>query len=345
MNILYVTTVSSTMSFFTQHVKMLLEQGHKVDFACSVTSSILSQFLDSGCRVFDLALSRSPLDRANFSGYKKLRSLLNSGKYDVVHVHTPVAAALTRMASINLSNVKVIYTAHGFHFYSGAPWLNWVLYYPIEKWLAKYTDVLITINKEDYERACKHFRPGRVEYVPGVGLDVKHYSQLNVDYKRKRKELGLSESEIVLVSTGELNRNKNHETVIRALQTLKNRDVKYLICGDGPLRGELQSLVRNLGLENQVMLLGFRSDIKEINYIADIFLLPSFREGLSVALMEAMASGLPVICSNIRGNRDLIKDGVGGYLVDPKDVKGFSKLIQKLIDDVHLREAMKEEKL
>jgi len=340
MHILYVTTVSSTMGFFTQHVKMLLQQGHTVDFACNVTKPIDPEFIMRGCRVHDLSLSRSPFTKANCRGYKQLKKTIQEGQYDVIHTHTPIASALVRVACRRNKDIKVIYTAHGFHFYKGASWLNWLFYYPVEKWLSRYTDVLITINKEDYERAKRSFKAGRIEYVPGVGVDVEKYGSVVVDRKAKRKELGLAEDDFVLVSTGELNDNKNHKTVIQAVHRLNNPSVKYLICGQGPLKNELLSLVQELGLEHQVMLLGYRTDIIEINHIADVFVFPSFREGLSVALMEAMACGLPVVCSDIRGNRDLIEDGKGGFLVEPKDVAGFAQSIKSLSENSALSKRM-----
>jgi len=340
MHILYVTTVSSTMGFFTQHVKMLLQQGHTVDFACNVTKPIDPEFIMRGCRVHDLSLSRSPFTKANCRGYKQLKKTIQEGQYDVIHTHTPIASALVRVACRRNKDIKVIYTAHGFHFYKGASWLNWLFYYPVEKWLSRYTDVLITINKEDYERAKRSFKAGRIEYVPGVGVDVEKYGSVVVDRKAKRKELGLAEDDFVLVSTGELNDNKNHKTVIQAVHRLNNLSVKYLICGQGPLKNELLNLVQELGLEHQVMLLGYRTDIIEINHIADVFVFPSFREGLSVALMEAMACGLPVVCSDIRGNRDLIEDGKGGFLVEPKNILGFTQSMEVLFKDISLREGM-----
>lgn len=340
MRILYVTTVSSTMGFFTQHVKMLLQQGHTVDFACNVTKPIDPEFIMRGCRVHDLSLSRSPFTKANCRGYKQLKKTIQEGQYDVIHTHTPIASALVRVACRRNKDIKVIYTAHGFHFYKGASWLNWLFYYPVEKWLSRYTDVLITINKEDYERAKRSFKAGRIEYVPGVGVDVEKYGSVVVDRKAKRKELGLAEDDFVLVSTGELNDNKNHKTVIQAVHRLNNPSVKYLICGEGPLKNELLNLVQELGLEHQVMLLGYRTDIIEINHIADVFVFPSFREGLSVALMEAMACGLPVVCSDIRGNRDLIEDGKGGFLVEPKDVAGFAQSIKSLSENSALSKRM-----
>ena len=329
MKILYVTTVSGTINaFLIPHIHMLLDQGYSVDIACNVQREIDISLINRDCKVFDIELQRSPLKKENYLAYKKLKSIVQN--YDIVHTHTPVASTILRLACKNYKKIKVFYTAHGFHFYTGAPIANWLIYYPIEKWLSRYTDVLITINKEDYQRAKKLFKAGRVEYIPGVGLDTRKFANVTIDRFAKRKELGLSEDAFVLLSVGELNKNKNHEIVIKALARLNNSKIYYVICGAGPLHNHLNELSNKLGVGNQVKLLGFRSDIAEIYKAADLFVFPSLREGLPVSLMEAMASGLSVVCSNIRENRDLVKDGVGGYFVKPKDVDKFAQYIKDL---------------
>ncbi|WP_218143814.1 glycosyltransferase [Planococcus faecalis] len=153
------------------------------------------------------------------------------------------------------------------------------------------------------------------------------------------KELNLPREAFVLLSIGELNKNKNHETVIKALAQIKNPNIYYLICGAGPLESHLNNLITNLNLKSQIKLLGFKQEIADFYNLADVFIFPSYREGLSVALMEAMSSRLPVICSNIRGNVDLIDNDKGGYLVEPEDVQGFSNAIKNLYQSVELREA------
>jgi len=331
LKVLYATTVSGTIgAFLVPHINMLLDSGYQVDIACNVESPINSQLLERGCRIFNIEFQRSPLEKRNFLAYKKLKKLIKSEGYDIVHTHTPIASACVRLACRNLAEVKVIYTAHGFHFFKGASFKNWLIYYPIERYLAKYTDVLITINKEDYERAKKSFEVRRVEYVPGVGLDTKKFSAVVVDKIHKREELGVPKDAVVILSVGELNKNKNHEVIIRAVAKLNNSDIYYVICGRGPLENRLKELSKELGLENHVKLLGDRRDIAEICKVVDIFAFPSFREGLSLALMEAMASGLPVVCSNIRGNTDLIENGKGGYLISPNDIDGYSRAIEEI---------------
>ena len=176
MKILYVTTISNTMGFFTSHINMLLDKGHTVDMACNLVKPINSQLIERGCKIYQMDFSRTPLNRTNYKAYKDLKKLILEEKYDLVHTHTPVASAITRLVCKNIKGTKVFYTAHGFHFHKGAPIKNWLIYYPLEKWLAKYTDTLITINKEDYERAKSKFKAKRVEYIPGVGLDIDKFN-------------------------------------------------------------------------------------------------------------------------------------------------------------------------
>lgn len=341
MKILYVTTVSSTVNtFLIPHIKMLIEQGHQVDVAFNIDHEIKPDIQEMGCKVHVIPIQRSPLRKENYRAYKILKKAIINEKYEIVHTHTPVAAAIVRLVCKNLKNVKVFYTAHGFHFFKGAPIKNWLIYYPIEKWLSRYTDVIITINNEDYQRAKKSFKARRVEYIPGVGLDTKKFTNVIIDKSAKRKELGLPEDAFVVLSVGELNRNKNHEIVIKALAKLNNFKIYYVICGQGPLEHYLIEVANKVGLDNRVKLLGFRSDIAEICKAADIFAFPSSREGLPVSLMEAMAAGLPVVCSNTRGNTDLIEDGKGGYLVEPDDVEGFAYSIKEIANSALLREKM-----
>ncbi|WP_010200276.1 glycosyltransferase family 4 protein [Bacillus sp. m3-13] len=285
-------------------------------------------------KYIDLPFLRSPFKIKNIMLYKKLKELINQNEYDIIHCHTPMGGVLTRLAAIEArkKGTKIIYTAHGFHFFDGAPLINWLFYYPVERFLAKDTDVLITINKEDYNRAKNSFRARKVEFTPGVGIDTSNFSSVLVDKKAKRKELGLPDDAFVILSVGEINKNKNHETIIRAIKELNHPQIYYIICGQGPLESHLKNLIVNLGVEGKVQLLGFRKDIAEICKSSDAFAFPSLREGLGLAAIEAMASGLPIITSNVHGIVDYSVDSKTGYTCNPKDVKGFARAIEKLID-------------
>ena len=259
-----------------------------------------------------------------------------------MHCHSPIGGAIARVAAKGQrkKGTKIIYTAHGFHFYKGAPLKNWLLFYPIEKYCSKFTDVLMTINKEDFAFASKKMKAKKVEYIPGVGVDVSKFKQGAESLKikdTKRSELNLDNSDVVLLSVGELNKNKNHTVIIDAIAKLNNPKIKYLIVGKGALKGELKEKIANLNLQNQVFLLGYRTDVPSLYKCADLFVFPSYREGLSVSVMEAMGSGLACVVSKIRGNTDLIDDRKGGILCLPSEVNAFELAIKELIENEELR--------
>ncbi len=251
--------------------------------------------------------------------------LIKQYGFQLVHCHTPTAGAIARVACYK-NHVRVIYTAHGFHFYTGAPKKNWMIFYPEEKVLSYVTDVLITINREDYRRAKKRLKAGKILYIPGVGVDTEKYKKGNGDPEDKRKELNLSGNDIMLLSVGELSARKNHEIVIRALGKINNLRLHYFIAGTGELKEAYTNLVKELNLDKNIHFLGYRTDISELCHAADLYIFPSVQEGLPVALMEAIASRTPVICSDIRGNVDLIRDR--RYLFDPKCVDSVAQCIE-----------------
>lgn len=266
---------------------------------------------------YDIPFERNPLKIGNISCYRKVKKLIEKEQYDIVYCHTPVGGAIARLAAKDMrkNGTQVIYMAHGFHFYTGAPIINWLVYYPVEKWLSRYTDILITINKEDYQRGLK-FKAKRIEYVPGVGIDLTKF-YFNEDIrKQKRAELSLTNDDFAMLSVGELTKRKNHLIVLEAMHKINNVNLHYYICGSGPLKEEIESLAKQYHLEKNVHLLGFRKDIYDICNACDLFIFPSLQEGLPVALMEAMACRMPVVCTKIRGNSDLIVENKGGFLTE-----------------------------
>lgn len=334
------TVIIHIKSFHLPYIKWLKEQGYEVHVAAK------NDFISEPCiipncdKYYDIKFARFPFSKTNIKAYKQLKKLIQENNYDIIHCHTPVAGVLTRLAARKNKNTTVIYTAHGFHFFKGAPLLNWLIYYPVEGFCARYTDKLITINKEDYERA-KRFKlrkNGKVYYVPGVGIDLDKIENIKVDIKKKKAELGIQENTPVLLSVGELIKRKNHETVLKALRQIKDKNFVYLICGRGVLMEHLQNLTKQLGLESKVKFLGFRKDIAEICKAADLFIFPSYQEGLPVAQMEAMATGLPVIASNVRGNRDLIAKE---NLFEPDDVAALTNLIKNQLKAIENKELKK----
>ena len=295
-----------------------------------------------GIKLVNIDLNRSPYSSQNIKAYKQLVQFINENKIDYIHCNTPVGGILGRLAGEKCHVKKVIYQAHGFHFYKGAPKKNWLIYYPIEKWLAKKTDAIITINKEDYECA-KRFtlrNKGKVYYVPGVGINLSNFeNNQNFRYK-KRTEMSINDSTFVILSVGELNKNKNNEVIIKALSEIHEKNILYLMCGVGDKKKVLENQIANLGLNDRIKFLGYRTDVKDLMCASDLFVMPSLREGLSRSLMEAMACSLPCVVSKIRGNSDLIQDDRGGYLVSAKDTEGFTKAINNIINNPNLRVKM-----
>lgn len=336
------TVKSHILVFHIPFLKWFKENGYEVHVAASDDFAEGEEKYIPYCdKYYDVSFSRSVLSADNIKATKQTKKILDDNYYELIHCHTPVAAAITRICAMKArkQGTKVIYTAHGFHFYEGAPILNWILFYPIERLLANVTDVLITMNNEDYTRAQK-FNSKIVEYVPGVGVDLNKYSNTSFNKHELRKMYEINPKDTVLINVGELTKNKNQETLIKAISKLDNKDIKLLICGIGDEDQRLQNLIDELGLNQQVKLLGYRTDVNQLLNLSDIYLFPSYREGLSLSLMEAMVSGLPVICSNIRGNVDLIDEGKGGYILDPGNVEGFSHTIEKLVVNQEQAETM-----
>lgn len=302
-----------------------------------------------GVKLLHIDLARSPFNfRQNYIAYKQLVNIIKEYEIDYIHCNTPTGGILGRLAGKKCKVKKIIYQAHGFHFYKGAPKKNWLLYYPIEKWLARYTDALITINQEDYELAKAKFKlhkNGKVYYVPGVGIDISQYSSIEKPRDEKRFELNLGENDVALISMGDLIKRKNYDIAIRAIAKVKNPVLHYFICGKGPEEENLKTLAKNLGVSEQVHFLGFRSDIKELLKAADIFLFTTKQEGLSRSMMEAMASGLPCVASKIRGNTDLLEGTEGGFLCETTDASAYAEKLKILAKDKALREKMGENNL
>lgn len=351
---LIATSVASMIDQFNMpNIRLLSDLGYGVTVAAnfsecgSITKAraedLVKRLEEMGVAVVNIPIPRKVSALGGIlRSYRKIRKLSRENKYDIVHCHSPIGGAITRLAvrkERKNGHTKTVYTAHGFHFYNGAPKKNWMLYYPVEKLCARFTDVLLTINSEDYAFAKEKLHAGRVEYIPGVGIDNESFYRLKNQRDEKKAYFGIPNDAPVILSVGELNQNKNHETLVRAIAALENDDAHCVIAGKGELFDKLVYLSRALGIEDRVHLLGYREDVREIYGIADVFVHPSYREGLPVSVIEAMASGLPVVASNIRGNVDLI-DRDGGVLLQPKDVEGFAEAIDKLIVSYKTRREM-----
>lgn len=342
---LVVATIAEFItSFEIQDICILQEKGYEVHCAANfdTISTEKRKILEEKKVVcHDIPFSRKPFRANNIEAFKQLKRSIKENGFDLVHCHTPVGGALTRIACLSLRKKErpfIIYTAHGFHFYKGASLKGWCLYYPVEWLLSWCTDILITINDEDYQLATKKLHAQKSVYVPGIGIDLQKFSSEGTNSNTVREALGVKPDEVMAISVGELCERKNQLQAVRAIHALQNDLVKYFIIGEGALRGQLMEEISALSMKDNIVLLGYRSDIPELCTAADLFLFPSLQEGLPVALMEAIACKVPVVCSNIRGNRDVVAEKKSLY--DVKSTNELTKLLAVMIAGG--REALRE---
>lgn len=348
--VLFVATVVKThiMVFHLPYLKWLKDCGYEVHVSARNDYEIKSDCKIPYCdKYYDFPFERSPINLNNIRTYAKLKKIIDENEYDLVHCHTPMGGVITRFATrkARKKNTKVIYTAHGFHFYKGAPLKNWLIYYPVEKFLANFTDVLITINNEDYQHAVNNnFKSKRIEYINGVGIDLDSYKKRkNV----KKEELGYTKKDFIITYVAELSHRKNQIFLFEAIQLLRNEipDLKVLLIGTGPLESFYKNKVKELGIKKYVHFLGYRNDVPEILSMSDLAVSTAKQEGLPVNIMESMATGLPLIVTNCRGNRDLVKNNQNGYVIELDDSKKFAQTIIKLYESKEIREKFKKENL
>lgn len=339
--VLFSATVDShILSFHLPFLKWFKENGYEVHVATNGDAEI--PYCDKKIKIH---FERSPFKLNNIKAIFELRKVLLKEKYDIIHTHTPMGSVVTRLAAKKARKygTRVIYTAHGFHFFKGAPLLNWTLFYPVEKYLSKYTDTLILINKEDYNLAKKKFKKCRdIQYVPGVGIDEDKFNikLTKKDKHELRESLGLKDTDFVMIYPAELSNRKRQIWLINTVSTLLKEDenIHLLLPGKDSLNGKCQELVKQLKLENQIHFLGFRKDIPELLQISDLSVSSSRQEGLPVNIMEAMCVGLPIVASDCRGNRDLVKADENGYIISLNDSNMFVDRIEKIKNNYNRRE-------
>lgn len=341
--LLLANAASMLLLFNRENIRILQQAGYEVHVACNfksgntVSSQVVDQYHqkweEEGIICHQVDFLRTPFSLKSFDIYRQTKSLIARETFDLIHCHTPIVSVFARLAArtARKQGTKVIYTAHGFHFFKGASLFNWLTYYSIERLLAPCTDVLLTINAEDYARAQKRLRVGEIYLVPGIGVEIEKMEQAQ-PHPTIRQELGLKEGDTLLFSVGEVGKRKNHKTVLQAMYALGRTDVHYMIAGIGDHEQALKDLADKLGLSERVHLLGYRRDIYPLMKASDIFCFPSHHEGLPVAVMEAMACGTPVVASRIRGNTDLIEEGVGGFLCRADDSVAMAGHIRTLME-------------
>ncbi len=350
MKILYTATVLSHIcQFHLPHMKMLQEMGWEVHAAAHDNLSAKNGLQLKNCDKFtEIPFDRSPKSPSNFKAYKRLKKLLSEEHYDVILCNTPMGGVVTRLAAkkTRKRGTKVIYMAHGFHFFKGSSKKSWLVFYPIEKHMAGLCDMLITINEEDYRLAKERFsKRTRVEHIHGVGVNEERYHPATeAEQLEMRAVEGLSKDDFVILCTGELNENKNQKTLISAAAILKEKlpNLKVLLAGNGPKEQELREQIESLGLAETVRLLGYRTDLEHVVPAVDLVVSCSFREGMPLNIIEAMLCKKPVVASHNRGHDELVEDGRTGFLLEPEDVNGFADAILRLANEPVTRQEFGE---
>lgn len=344
--LLTATVQSHIAQFHKPLIKMLKENGYEVHVAArdnlAEKNGLLLKEPD---KVFNVPFDRSPISKNNIKAYKELNKILSKNNYSIVHCNTPMGGIVTRLAAqkYRKNGTKVFYTAHGFHFYKGAPLKNWLIYYPVEKWFAKYTDKLITISYEDFNIATKKKFNTKIEHIHGVGANTeKYFNPTNEMISELRFQEGYDNNDFICICSGELNINKNQSTIIKAIPKVVEVIPKFklLIAGNGSMKEKLEELIVDNNLEKHVKLIGYRTDLEKFVKMSDIVVSASLREGLGLNLIEAMLCGKPVVGSKNRGHNELIYHMENGMLVEAMSYDEFSKAILGLYEDKRLRNSI-----
>ncbi len=328
------TTDNMIWQFLLPHIKDMQENGNMIECVCAKTGFWFEELkAQHGLTMHEINFARNPLKPANIKAYKQLKQLQKANNYDLIYCQQPVGGLMGRLLAKKFK-IPCIYTAHGFHFYKGCSLINKLVYKSVEKWASKYTDILITINEEDYQNA-KKMKAKKVFKINGIGIDTNKLNVPEFDKNEFKKELGLEPSNKVITTISELNKNKNYITMLEAIKELVQKDgsVRFISCGHGVWEEKIKNYAKKLGIADKCLFLGYRKDIGKILQITDVFMHASHREGLTLSVMEAMNFGLPCVVSNVRGNRDLIIDGKGGYVLECDDAKGFSEKLYEILTD------------
>lgn len=337
--VLFTSHTANFSKFNRPFMRLLKEQGYEVHYA-----SMGEEEVKDCDKHFTIPFERSPFKLNNLRAIRQLKKIIDTENYDLIHTHTPMGSVVTRLAAkqARKRGTRVIYTAHGFHFFKGASIVNWLTYYPVERYMARHTDTLITINKEDYERAKKSFKT-EVKYVPGVGIDEKkfNFKMTKAEKNKLRESLGLKPDDFVMIYPAELSKRKNQLWLISAVAKLITEDdqIHLLLPGQDSLNGECSSLARKLGVDRNVHFLGYRRDMQQLMKISNLAVSASLQEGLPVNIMEALSAKLPVIATNCRGNRDLINE-YSGFLIERNATEQLQQSILKVRNDERVTQTL-----
>lgn len=342
--VLFVSNHAGFIKFNAPYMQWLANNGFQVD---NISPGIDKEYENYATHHYDVDIKRNPFSLTNIKAIRETRKILKSNKYEMIHCHTPMGSVVARLASIGL-DTKVLYTVHGYHFFKNSSLLSWILYYPIERLLKFKTDYMVTINNEDYEFAKTHKMSKHLPYkINGVGFR-QNFTSVEINEKiRLRREIGFDKEDFILLYTAQFIKRKNHKFIIETIPLLIEniQNLRVVFVGDGVLFDEMKQLTSDLGISEVVSFMGGRRDVYKFCQIADVYISSSFQEGLCVSNLEAMACGIPLVLTDIRGQNDVCVDGVNGYLYDVNDTNKFVEALVILSSDKEIYERISKQNI
>ena len=298
--VLFISNHAGFSKFNTPYIKYLRDKNIVVHNASPGVE------IDSADIQFDIPITRSPISVNNFRAFLMLFSICKNNRYDLIHCHTPTGGLLGRLIKIFFPKTRILYTAHGFHFFKNSSFLSWLIFFPVEYLLSYLTDCIVTINEEDYNLSIKYLKASENFKINGVGIDLHRFIYSAPSRLMLRESLGIHNNDFVFIYVAQLIKRKNHEFIIDAYSNaLLDSRVKFLFVGDGPLRSKLEKSVADLGLSDKIIFSGYVSNVEQYYSAADALVSVSNQEGFGINLVEGLACGLPFIASNVRGHRDI----------------------------------------
>lgn len=342
-SILFISNTANFSKFNRPYMQVLRKKGWTVHYVSPGEEDIYD------CDIsYKINIARSPFSFQNIQAIKALKKILLKNRYDIIHCHTPMGGVIARIAGKKLrkTGLKIIYTAHGFHFYKGAPLFNWLLYYPIELYLSRFTDLLITLNKEDYSFAKKHFSLKQIYMLDGVGVDLKKFFPFknNIEKNNLRRDMGFSADDFIILSVAEFIPRKNHKLLFDLISRLEKNipNLKIILIGHGPLLDYYKKCVFDNKWNNIVSFTGYVKNVDDYCRLSDMLFASSFQEGLPISVVEAIATGLPVVCSKIRGHVDVIENGKNGFLCNLNSQDSFFDGVMSIYGNENLRNEIRD---
>ncbi len=331
-------------AFHLPYIKWLSEQGYEVHCAANGVVGDIPYCT----KFYQIPIQRTIFKWKNVDAYSELKRIIESELYDLMHCHTAMGSIIARLSAIKFrkkNGLKVLYTAHEFHFYKNGSLLNWLIFYPIEVIMSFFTDAIITINAEDFNTLSSPAFRCKLKYrINSVGIDLKPFEEFYKEHGSNkiniRESLGYTQEQFILIYVGEHTQRKNHKFIIDAVPHLIEDipDLKVIFTSRGVLWDANSNYIKQLQLEKYIDMVGFVNNLKEYMLIADVGISSSKGEGFGMNLLEEMFFKIPVVGSENKGHNEFIIHGETGFKFKQESRNEFVQYILDLYKNPDLRE-------